>query len=213
MEIENNILKQRLKNVYFIWGSGKTTIANALAEKYGCFVYHTDYERARHARSADPDYQPALCRNVPDYWALDPEDAKQWERDIVREFTPMVVADLLALAPQNQYVICEGDIDIDQIMLVASHVVTISNYGSAYDFFDRPDQQVMLREIQERPGLSDADRERLIENAYAIAGQTSSHTIPYETNKYGVKQIIRYDDTTIEETANTVAAFFGWKMR
>ena len=78
MEIENDILKQRLKNVYFIWGSGKTTIANALAEKCGCFVNHTDYERARHAHSADPQYQPALCRNVPDYWALDPEDAKKY---------------------------------------------------------------------------------------------------------------------------------------
>ena len=213
MEIASNILKYRLKNIYFIWGSGKTTIANALAEKYGCFVYHTDYERAKHFHNADPQYQPALCRNVPDYWALDPDDAKQWEQDIVREFTPMVVADLLALAPQHQYVICEGDIDIDLIMPVATHVVTISNYGTAYDFFDRPDQQAMLQELQQRPDLSDAERERLIQNAYAIVGQTSSDFIPYETQKYGVKQIIRYDDTTIKDTANMVAAFFGWNMK
>ena len=208
MFIADNILKQRLQNVYFIWGSGKTTIANALQKKYDCFVYHTDYERARHSRSADPAFQPALCRDVPDYWALDPEDAKQWEKDIVREFTPMVVSDLLALAPQHKCIICEGDIDIDQIVPIATHAVTISNYGNAYDFFARPDQQGMLDGILNRADLSDSEKAERVKNAYDIVGNNTTPEIPYETQKYGIKQIIRYESSTIEETTNLIAAYF-----
>ena len=34
MFIGNHILKQRLESVYFLWGRGKTTIANILRERY-----------------------------------------------------------------------------------------------------------------------------------------------------------------------------------
>ena len=33
MDIADNAIKNRLKNVYFIWGRGKTTIAKKLQEK------------------------------------------------------------------------------------------------------------------------------------------------------------------------------------
>lgn len=210
MFIADNILKQRLQNVYFIWGSGKTTIANALREKFGCFVYHTDNERARHAHSADPEFQPALCRNVPDYWALDPDDARQWEKDIVREFTPMVIADLLVLSQQHKHVLCEGDIDIDQIAPIMTHAVTISNYGTSYDFFARPEQQNMLDTILNRQDLSEEEKAERVKNAYDIVGTTAMHEIPYETQKYGVKQIVRYDDTPVHETVSLVATHFGF---
>ena len=85
-------------NVYFIWGSGKTTAASELSHRYGCYVYHTDDSRTKHFQNANPQLQPAMCRNVPDYWALSPEDARQWESDIVREMTPTIVADLIELA-------------------------------------------------------------------------------------------------------------------
>lgn len=211
MFIADNTLKQRLRNVYFIWGSGKTTVANALQQKYGYYVYHTDYERARHAKSADPALQPALCRQVPDYWALDPADAQQWEKDIVREFTPMVIADLLVLAAQHPCVICEGDIDIDLVVPVATHMVTISNHGASYDFFDRPDQKQMREDILSRKDLTDAEKTARLENAYAIVGETTAQAIPYETQRYGVSQIIRYDHSTVEETTARVAAVFGFE--
>jgi hypothetical protein len=105
MLIPDNILKRKLHNVYFIWGSGKTTAANELSRKYGFFVYHTDYSRSEHCKNADPQFQPALCRDVPDYWALDPSDAAKWEGDIVREFTPMVIADLIQLADRYEGII------------------------------------------------------------------------------------------------------------
>jgi len=148
MYIADNIIRNALKNVYFIWGSGKTTAANALAEKYGFYVYHTDDSRGRHCQNAHSDFQPALCRDIPDYWALKKEDALQWEHDIVREMTPMIIMELVQLAVQYKAVICEGDIDIDQIADAVTNAVTISNYGADYDFFDRPEQTYMLENIK-----------------------------------------------------------------
>ena len=215
MNIPDNVIRQKLQNVYFIWGSGKTTAANELHRRYGFYVYHTDESRAWHFKNADPQYQPALCRDVPDVFALDPEDAGQWEKEIVREFTPMVIADLIALAAQHEGVICEGDIDIDAVVPVVSHAVTISNYGSPYDFFDRPGQHNMLDEIRGRTDLTDGEKEERIRKAYQIVGSEPGgekkepvREIPRETVLYGVKQIIRDDTTTVAQTADQIAAYF-----
>ena len=45
MIFQDNIIKQYLKNVYFIAGTpcgGKTTVSRALAKKYGIMVYDID---------------------------------------------------------------------------------------------------------------------------------------------------------------------------
>jgi hypothetical protein len=218
MNIPDNIIKQKLHNVYFIWGSGKTTAANELSDKYGFYVYRTDNERAKHAKNADPQFQPALCRDVPDIWALDPKDALQWESEIVRDFTPMVIIDLIQLASQYTRVICEGDIEIDSIINVITNVVTISNYGRSYDFFDRPGQKHRLDEIRSRD-ISEEEKEKLIRNAYRIVGvedegkSESNRESPRETTQYGVKQIIRDDNSTIEQTAAMIAEYFGLTNR
>ena len=205
MVIPDNIFKRKLHNVYFIWGSGKTTAANELSRRYGFFVYHTDYSRAEHLKNADPQFQPALCRDVPDYWALDPNDSAQWEGEIVHDFTPMVIVDLIHLSAHYDGVICEGDIDIDTIINIVTHAVTISNYGTPGDFFDRPDQRHMLDDILNRPNLSDKEKEELVCNAYKIVGDNPNlitkpkQENPRETEKFGVKEIIRDDTTTVEQ--------------
>ncbi len=173
MNIPDNILKRSLRNVYFIWGSGRTTAANILSEKYGIYVYHTDDERSMHVRNADSAYQPAMLRTVNDYNALEREDAEEWEKDIIREFTSMVVIDLIEMATKHDIIICEGDIDIDQIMPVVTNAVTISNYSDT----------------------------------------VKDQGIPEETQKYGVKQIVRTDDISAEETALKIADYFGFKAK
>ena len=218
MLIPDNVLKQKLNNVYFIWGSGKTTAANELNRRYGFYVYSTDNNRSKHFKNADPKYQPGLCRDVPDVWALEPEDASQWEGEIVRDFTPMVIADLIQLSVLHEGVICEGDIYIDAVIPLITHAVTISNYGVPYDFFDRPGQRNMLDEIRNRD-ISEEEKEKLIKNAYRIVGGgeksdlNPKREIPRETTQYGVKQIIRDDNSTVEQTADLIAKYFGLPQR
>lgn len=208
MVIADNVLKQRLQNVFFIWGSGKTTIANVLAEKYGCYVYHTDQERGKFFHMAQPEFQPAMCRDVPDYWALEPEDARNWETDIVREFTPMVVADLLVLSARHPRVICEGDLDIAQMLAVAAHAVLLSNHGRGYDFFDRPEQKHMLEDILNRTDLTEEEKARRVQNAYEIVGGGKPDVL--RETPHGVKEIVWDEQTPVEKTAERVAAYFGF---
>ena len=215
MQIADNIIKEKLKNVYFIWGSGKTTISNSISKKYeDCFVYHTD-NRMKHFEIADSKHQPAMCRKVDDYWTLDPDDARQWESQIVAEFTPMIIIDLVVLASHHKFVICEGDVDTDAIINVVSNMVVIANYGSSYDFFDRPDQKHMLDGILSRTDLNDEEKQKRIENAYNIVGRNSGKNktpeIPSETLKYGTQYIIRDDTTSVEETTNKVEDYFDLK--
>lgn len=39
-----------------------------------CYVYHTD-NRGPSFQLADSKYQPTMCRDVPDYFVLDKDDA------------------------------------------------------------------------------------------------------------------------------------------
>ena len=62
MNISDRILKQRLENVYFLWGRGKTTIAAILHDRFGAVIYSTDDSRWPHMCEAHPDEQPYMCR-------------------------------------------------------------------------------------------------------------------------------------------------------
>lgn len=209
MNIADNIIKNKLKNVYFIWGSGKTVTANALAAKYGFFVYHTD-NRTPHFKKAEPEYQPTMCRNVPDVWVLDKNDMLGWEAAIVREMTPMIICDLITLADRHDRVICEGDIDIDSIINCVTNAVTIINHGKSYDFFDRPDQHNMLDSIRNRTDISETEKQKMIENAYNIVkSDYTADEPPHEVTVYGVKSVIRDETTTPDDVAAMIAKCWG----
>lgn len=72
------------------------------------FVYHTDESRSRHFQNADSNGQPAVCREAPDFRALEKEETLVWESAVVKEMTLMIVADLIGLAALHKGVICEG---------------------------------------------------------------------------------------------------------
>ena len=122
MFIVDSIIREKLKNVYFIWGSGKTTIANRLNEKYGFYVYSTDESRNRQMELANPIDQPYMCRDyykeygVKTFWELPKEVIAEREKHFVEEMTPMMIAELIQLSAVHKVIICEGDIDIARLL-------------------------------------------------------------------------------------------------
>lgn len=202
--IPNNVLKRLLQNIYFIWGDG-VAVADELGRRYGLYVYHTCENRYKHSQNADPKFQPGLCRfeeNIPDYWAQDPEDAAQWEREIIHDFTPMVIMDLIQLSANHEKVICENDIDIDSIIQIVTHAVKISNHRTWDDFYDRYENEIRRRDI------SEDEKERLIRKVNTLRGK-AKREFSRETTQYGVKQIIWGDNSTVEQTADEIAYYFG----
>ena len=125
MIIPDNVLKYKLENVYFIWGRGKTTIANELHEKYGFYIYSTDDSRNWHLKTASPKYQHHMCRDVEkeygvkSFWSCRIEVISEREKHFLAEVTPMIIADLIVLSAQHKAVICEGDIDYEEVISVA----------------------------------------------------------------------------------------------
>lgn len=91
MIIADNVLREKLKNVYFLWGRGKTTIANTLQEKYGFCIYRTDDGREQQMKIADPAYQPYMCRDnireygVGSFWELPPEVIAKREKYFLKK--------------------------------------------------------------------------------------------------------------------------------
>lgn len=201
--IPDNVLKRLLQNVYFILGSNEgISVADELGLRYGLFVYHTCEHRYKHSQNADPKFQPGLCRNVPDFWAQDPEDALKREREIVHDYTPMVIMDLIQLTAKYEKVICENDIDIDSILQIVTNAVQIINHETWDDFIGRYENEIRRRE------LSEEEKERLIHKVNAVWGKGKPEN-PRVATQNGIKQIIWDDNSTIEQTVDVVAEYFG----
>jgi DNA-binding transcriptional MerR regulator len=200
LEIPDNVLKPLLKNVYFILGSG-ADVADALGRKYGVFVYHTCDYRWHHAKSADPQFQPELTRNVTDFFALEPEEALRHELGVVHEYTPMVILDLIKLTAEHDFIICENDIDIDDIIQIVTNVIDISEDNTWDNFIATYKSNISARDI------SDNDKQRLIGEVERVwhSGKPEN---PRSAPKYGIKRIYRDENTTTEQLVEMVAQYF-----
>jgi len=213
MTIPDSILKRALSNVYFIWGRGKTTIADHLREAYEYFVYSTDEAKERHWSEANSTDQPYMCRDfedeygVRDFWELPKEVIGERERHVQAEVTPMLVTDLIALAAQHPVVLCEGDMDYETVIPFAGHAVYLHNTGKSFDWFSRPDHD-SLAHIRARNDLTDAEKEAAIRNAYAATSGNNSH-LPDWVRYRRIPVIAWNEETGIAETASAVKQLFG----
>lgn len=189
----DHILKQTLENVYFIWGDVGTTVTDVLAEKYSLYVYDTDNGRNKHIKEKlllgltephgevseeqipeeqIPEEQIPEEQIPEEQIPEEPEDIRQREKEVLRDFTPMVVSELIELSRIYDKILCEGELDVDSIIPIATHIVMINGEDEC-GFSDRPDEQQMLEE-------------------------------------FGAKQIIRGDETTVDETVEEIAKYFGF---
>jgi len=204
LQIPDNVLKRLLQNVYFIFGDGAAA-ADALGRRYDIFVYHTCDYRHAHRQNADIKFQPDLAHfaeDMPDFFALDPADAMRLERGVVRDFTPMVITDLIQLSAAHETIICENDMDIDSIIHIVTNAVIVSDNRSWSDFIAHYEEEIRRRDI------SAAEKERLICKVNDVWGGGKPEN-PRGTNPYGVKQIFTNEQSTVEQTADAIADYFG----
>ncbi|MBQ9703179.1 MAG: AAA family ATPase, partial [Clostridia bacterium] len=111
MIFQDNVLKEYLKNVYFITGTpcgGKTTISRELAKKYNLTVYDIDEQFENHLMNSNSVYQPSMntqFKNADEFFGRTVEEYKKWLLDNTREQLDFVILDLIRLS-QNQVVLC-----------------------------------------------------------------------------------------------------------
>ena len=215
MYISDGIIREKLKNVYFIWGRGKTTIANRLSEKYDFYIYKTDESRDRQMLVANPVDQPYMCRdflkeyNVKSFWELPKEVIADREINFLREVTPMMIAELLQLSAKHDVIICEGDIDFGAVASIASHSVYLCAKRDAFDWFERPDHDDVKEELEQRTDLTEEEKQAIIDNAYAAVSDNDGF-VPSWVEDFGVPIVHWNDYTGIEKTTEEVANVFGF---
>jgi DNA-binding transcriptional MerR regulator len=205
LSIPDNILKRLLQDVYFILGDG-ADVADELGRRYGFFVYHTCDYRHIHSQNADPRFQPGLCgfaENMTDFFDQDPEDALRRELAIVRDYTPMVIMDLIRLTATHEKVICENDIDVESIAEIVTHAIMITNNKPLDDFIDQYKNEIRRRDIPE------GEKERLVDKVSSVWGKGKPENPRGET-EYGIKQIIRDDKSMCGQIADLTAGYFGF---
>ena len=69
MIFQDNVLKEYLKNVYFITGTpcgGKTTISRELANRHNILVYDIDEQFEKHQQVSNAAFQPAMNKKFKD---------------------------------------------------------------------------------------------------------------------------------------------------
>lgn len=213
MIFQDNVIKEYLKNVYFITGTpcgGKTTISRALAEKHGFKVYDIDEQFPRHQQISSPNFQPSMnkeFKNADEFFGRTVEEYKKWLIDNTREQFDFVLLDLIQIS-QNQIVLCDCHLTVDEadILTDLSRVVFLIKDPTNLvdDYCNRPDHQ----------GFNDfINSTTNVENAKLICNATLKDINVERCRQIKNSQyfwIERNDNSTVEETMHKLEQHFQW---
>lgn len=126
MIFQDNVVKEYLKNVYFVTGTpcgGKTTISRELGKRHNLPVYDVDEKFSEHQRISNPIYQPAMnkkFKNADEFFGRTIEDYAKWLLKNTREQLDYILMDLIQLS-HNQIVICDLDLAVDEANLITDY--------------------------------------------------------------------------------------------
>jgi len=113
--------------------------------------------------------------------------------------------DLIQLTANHEKIICENAIHVNSIIQFVTHGVNISNNASLDAFYDRYEHEICCRNIPKD------EKERLIRKVNKIREKAKGEggIVSQETARYGVKQVVWDDKSTVEQTADLIAGYFG----
>lgn len=159
MNIQNNILKYHLRNVYFICGTacaGKTTISKMLAEKHGFYLYDMDKEYSAHRAISDELHQPDTCyhgKNFHEQWMRPIKEQARWNINSLKEQTEMVLIDLIKLS-ENQIVVADVLYTPDYIQEIIDYrhlaFLTVDKSMIRGTYFNRPEKREFYEFVKQQ---------------------------------------------------------------
>jgi len=213
MEIKDNIIKEYLKNVYFVTGTpcgGKTTISRALAERHSFTVYDVDEKFARHKSLSSNIDQPAMNKgfaNADEFFHRPYKVYGRWLIDNTREQLDFIIMDLIRLS-EKQTVICDLHLTLNEAMRItdSKHIVFLLRNPKNVidDYCNRPDHDDFNQYINSASNQS-------------LAKENCNKTLEYiNIEKYeAIKKspylwLERNDNSTIENTLLIVEQHFGF---
>jgi len=222
MNIENNILKYYLRNVYFITGTayaGKSTMVKLLGEKYGMIACGENYHNPITGKVADPKFQPDLCyipqlKDFKDFVQRSPEEYERWIFGVMKEVSGFEIAELIRLSGEHpdKKIIVDTNIPWDWLKEISDYnrvaVMLSPQSMSVEKFFDRndPEKKFIFDTIN-----SCENPEAVMENYKAGLARINSKEHYDELAGSGFFTLIREDDgkDTKGEVLEKLAKHFG----
>lgn len=212
MIFQDNVIKEYLKNVYFITGTpcgGKTTISRELAKRHNLLVYDIDEQFANHQKISNCAFQPSMnkvFKDADEFFGRTVAEYKEWLINNTREQLDFVLLDLIRLS-QNQIVLCDCHLTVEEAekYTESSRIVFLIKEPSnlVEDYCDRPDHQ----------GFSDfINSASDIEKAKAICNETLKTLNEKRCNDIKGSNYLwieRTENSTVDETVKKVEQHFG----
>ena len=213
MEIRDNVLKEALRNVYFVAGTacgGKSTAARALGEKYGIPVYGIDGAFGYQRELSDPAVQPNMNRRfagADEFFARTTEEYEKWLLGNLREQLDFVIADLIRLS-RDGIVLCDCGIvpeEADRLTDPGRIVfLTRDPQNLCDEYCARPDHRDFRDFLY---GASDPEGAKALVNE--TLGRINARLIDsLRGSRY--YRIDRGEGHSPEETVRLVEEHFGW---
>ena len=213
MIFQDNVIKEYLKNVYFITGTpcgGKTTISRELAKRYNVLVYDIDEQFGNHQKKSSADFQPAMnkvFKDADEFFGRTVEEYKKWLIDNTREQLDFVLLDLVRLS-QNQVVLCDCHLTMEEAEKITdvSRIVFLLKEPSNIvdDYCNRPDHQGFSSFINSATDVTKA-KETCNETLKSL---NEKHYIAIKESDY--YWIERTPQSTVDETVRKVERHFGF---
>ena len=213
MNFQYNVIREYLKNVYFVTGTpcgGKTTVSRGLGKKYNIPVYDVDEMFPIHQNMSNVECQPAmnkLFRDADEFFGRTVDEYREWLINNTREQLEFVIMDLIRLS-QNGIIICDCHLSLLEAELLTSSdriafMIKEPN-NLVEDYCNRPDHQDFNSFIN---GATD------VETAKATVSATlkSLNEKPYLAIKEsGYFWLERDLNRSVDDTINLVAEHFDF---
>jgi len=211
MILQDNVMKEYLKNVYFVTGTpcgGKTTISRELAKRHNLLVYDIDEQFAKHQKISNAAFQPAMNKTFKDadeFFGRTVDEYKKWLLDNTREQLDFVLLDLIRLS-QNQIVLCDCHLTMEQAEKITepSRIVFLIKEPSNIidDYCNRPDHKDFYEFIN---CASDVEKAKETCNA-TLRSLNEKHYRDIKESDYFWLE--RTSESTVEETVKKVEHYF-----
>lgn len=124
MKISDRLLRHYLDHVYWICGGpcgGKSSMAEAVASKWGMKFYSVDEQTFEYQKKANPQDHPAILRHFVDwewYFLGRGNSVGQWLNSVFEESVEFTILDLLQLG-KDKPIVVDGFMDPEFLKVIS----------------------------------------------------------------------------------------------